>query len=427
MKPITAVLLGAGARGRYAYAPYALEHAEELTFVAVAEPHKARREAFARQYGIADEYVFESWEDLMAQGRLADVMFICTQDRMHYAPTLRALEQGYHVLLEKPMSPDPQECLAMEHAAAKHNRLLTICHVLRYTPFWSAMKRVIEERAVGDIVSIQLNENVGYYHIAHSFVRGNWRHAGESSPMILAKSCHDMDLLSWLMEQPCERVSSFGSLLHFRAEHAPEGAPERCTDGCPAEAACPYSAPRFYLADREGDWVRTITEDITPEGVMKALREGPYGRCVYRCDNDVVDHQVVAMEFRSGTTAMFSMCGFTHDCSRSIQVMGTHGEIRGYMEHNRLTVHRFAAGEAEEIRVDVAAKGHGGGDAGIVSDFLRQVASGDASSSKTSAAASVQGHLMAFAAEESRLQGGKPIALEELRERYTPAIDSQAG
>lgn len=424
MNPITAVLLGAGARGRYAYAPYALEHAEELTFVAVAEPHKERRDAFAKQYGIAEDHVFESWEELMAQGKIADVMLICTQDCMHYAPTLQALEQGYHVLLEKPMSPNPQECLEMELAAAKHNRLLTICHVLRYTPFWSAMKRVLEEGAIGDIVSIQLNENVGYYHIAHSFVRGNWRNAALSSPMILAKSCHDMDLLSWLMDQPCERVSSFGSLMHFRAERAPEGAPERCTDGCPVEASCPYYAPRFYLEDQEGDWVRLITEDTSEEGVLTALREGPYGRCVYRCDNDVVDHQVVNMEFKNGATAMFSMCGFTHDCSRSIQVMGTHGEIRGYMEHNRMTVHRFASGESQEIHIEASAKGHGGGDAGIVRDFLRQLSQGAASSSLTSASASVQGHLMAFAAEESRLHGGKPIALSELRQRYAPSSDT---
>jgi predicted dehydrogenase len=418
---MTAVLLGAGARGAHAYAPYARKYPHELEFVAVAEADAGRREAFASVYGIAPERAFADWQEVFEQERMADVMIICTQDRMHYGPTVKALGAGYHVLLEKPMSPDPAECLAMERTAKLHGRQLSICHVLRYTPFWSALKRAIREGHIGDLMSIQLNENVGFYHYAHSFVRGHWRNADESSPMILAKSCHDMDILSWLMDRPCLRVSSFGALGYFRPDRAPDGAPLRCTDGCPAEAGCPYSAPRFYLGNSGKEWAAHFTPDLSGEGILKALQEGPYGRCVYRCDNNVVDHQVVNLEFEGGATATFSMCGFTHDVSRSVQVMGTKGEIRGCMEDGTLTIHDFLTRERTEIHTRRSAPGHGGGDEAIVRGFLELLRDGEGrkGASLTSAEASVQSHMMAFAAEESRLAGGQPVEIPAFRSRYS--------
>ncbi|WP_274364589.1 Gfo/Idh/MocA family protein [Paenibacillus thermotolerans] len=414
MKPIQAILLGAGARGGFAYAPYAAKYPHELQFVAVAEPNEERRVLFQQRFNVPKDRCFSTWEELPKEGKIADAAFICTQDQMHYEPTILALQLGYDVLLEKPMSPDPEQCLEMERAANETGKLLTICHVLRYTPFWSTLKSVIDDGEIGEIASIQLNENVGFFHMAHSFVRGNWRNSDLSSPMILAKSCHDMDIISWLMDRECVRVSSFGSLMHFREENAPEGSTKRCLDGCEAEAGCAYSAPRFYLGEGK-EWAKFFTENLSRESILEALRTGPYGRCVYRCDNNVVDHQVVNMEFEGGATATFSMCGFTHDCSRSIQIMGTKGEIRGYMESGRFTVYDFLTASQTEHKVQNSVSGHGGGDEGIVRDFLRAVRKQGRGETKTSARASVQSHLMAFAAERSRLAGGRPVNVSEFR------------
>ncbi|WP_442602232.1 Gfo/Idh/MocA family protein [Paenibacillus sp. KN14-4R] len=406
--PLTAVLIGAGARGFESYAPYALHYPHELKFVAVAEADPVRLAKAAETHGIAEGRCYASWEQLLAEEQMADIAVICTQDRMHYEPTIQALNKKYHVLLEKPMSPSPRECLEMELAAKKNDRLLTICHVMRYTPLWSRIKALITEKRIGDVVSIQLNENVGYWHIAHSFVRGNWNNSDKSSPMILAKSCHDMDVLSWLMDEPCTRISSFGSLMHFHECNAPEGSTARCLD-CPVETTCVYSAPKFYFSQEFGDWARHFTPDLTRENIIQGLRETDYGRCVYRSDNNVVDHQVVNMEFASGATAMFSMCGFTFEQERRIQIMGTHGELRA--EEDKITLYDFLTHQKTEITIPVQTSGHGGGDSGIVRSFLQEVRGYNGQEGLTSASASVRSHLMAFAAEESRLNGGKPIEL----------------
>src|SRR5699024_8541829 len=222
---------------------------------------------------------------------LADIAIVCTLDRYHFVPTMKALSLGYHVLLEKPMSPVPAECVAMERAANENNRQLAVCHVLRYTSFWDKIKEVIEAGTIGQVASIQLNENVEIMHMSHSFVRGNWNNKDKSSPMILQKSCHDMDIINYVMGKKCERVSSYGSLMHFREENAPKGAPSRCLDGCPAELTCPFHAGRYYLGEGKG-WARKFTEDDSREGIIKALNETAYGKCVFKSDNNVVDHQV---------------------------------------------------------------------------------------------------------------------------------------
>ncbi|NOU88713.1 gfo/Idh/MocA family oxidoreductase [Paenibacillus sp. LMG 31460] len=408
MKQLTAIMIGAGARGA-AYANYALDYPHELKFVSVAESNPERLAKFAFQHGIPAERQYMSWEQILEEPKLADVAIISTQDRMHYEPTLKALKNKYHVLLEKPMSPDPEECIAMERAAKENERLLTICHVLRYTPFWSAIKRLLTEGRIGEVVSIQLNENVGYWHMAHSFVRGNWNNADKSSPMILAKSCHDMDVLSWLMDQSCLRVSSYGSLKHFHSGNAPEGASDTCIT-CAVEATCPYSAPRFYFGEGKA-WARHFTEELTRENIVKGLKETNYGRCAYKSDNNVVDHQVVNMEFAGGATATFSMCGFTRHQERRIQIMGTKGEIRG--EEGKITVMDFVTHENTEIQIPEQTSGHGGGDSGIVRNFLKEVSGYNGSESLTSASASVRSHLMAFAAEQSRLNNGQSIELDD--------------
>ncbi|MWV46078.1 gfo/Idh/MocA family oxidoreductase [Paenibacillus sp. HJL G12] len=427
MKPITAIVIGAGDRGMRAYAPYALAHPEELQIVGVADPNRLRREAFAKEHHLTEDQQFESAGDILALEKFADVAIICTMDTMHLEPTLKALQLGYHVLLEKPMSPVPAECVLMEQEAKKHNRLLTICHVLRYTPFWQTIKREIEQGAIGDIVSVQLNENVGNMHMAHSFVRGNWRNSDMTSPMILQKSCHDMDILAYIMDEPCERISSFGSLMHFHQGNKPEGAPSFCIEGCPAERDCQYHAVNYYMNEGRG-WARKITDHHTDEGILEALRSGPYGRCVYQTDNNVVDHQVVNMEFRSGATATFSMCGFTQDNTRIVQIMGTKGDIRGNMEDDTITVHSFVTKEKRLVPIEVSESGHGGGDAGIVRSFIDEVRHyGERNTeSLSSASVSVGSHLMAFAAEESRLHHGKAIDLSEYKNRLMLAETAAA-
>lgn len=410
MQPTTAILIGAGDRGARAYAPYALNHPNELNITAVAEPNDERRERIRQEHQLPRENCFSSWDDIFAAEKKAEIAIICTMDQQHFEPTMKALALGYHVLLEKPMSPDPQECIEMEQQAKEYNRQLTICHVLRYTDFWSTIRNVIVEGTIGDVASLQLNENVEIMHMSHSFVRGNWGNKEKSSPMILQKSCHDMDIIRYVLDKQCERISSYGSLMHFRRENMPEGAPLHCMDGCPAAQSCPFHAGRYYLGEGRG-WARKFTEDTSNEGIINALYETDYGKCVYQLDNDVVDHQVVNMEFEGGTTATFSMCGFTREQTRMVQIMGTKGEIRGNMEDNQISVYDFLTKQETIIKFNDPSGGHGGGDQGIMRDFLFDIQQSDERESTSSASASLSSHLMAFAAEESRLNKGASIEI----------------
>ncbi len=415
MRKISIALIGAGQRGEN-YSEYALRYPHEIQCVAVAEPNPVRRERYCNTYGIATEQRYTDWQALLAQPKMADAVLICTQDKYHFAPTMAALDAGYHVLLEKPMSPDPAECVAMGKRAAELQQHFLICHVLRYTNFFRTIKQVLDDGEIGHLISIQHNENVAFWHYAHSYVRGNWRNSKESSPMILAKSCHDMDILLWLAGADCRQLSSFGSLTHFRSENAPPGAPTRCLDGCPVADECAYYAPAFYLTGTTGWPASTISDDTSTEGLLQALQSGPYGRCVYHCDNNVVDHQVVTIEFVNGVTAAFTMCAFTNDVSRTIKLMGTKGEIRGIIDaqKNELEITNFIQGTRKTVYTPnkSGSQGHGGGDFGVMHDFVRLLQQGDKQRGRTSAAISVQSHLMAFAAEESRLSK-KVILLDE--------------
>ncbi len=422
---LTAVLIGAGGRGRFVYGAYAEKYPEQLKIVSVAEPDNERREMIAKAHTIPFSRLYDSWEEVLTNRRIADIAIISTQDQMHYEPTLRAMELGYDVLLEKPMSPNIDEVIGMALASREHNRLLTVSHVLRYTPFWSKIKELITTGSIGEVVSVQLNENVGYFHMAHSFVRGQWNKARDSSPMILQKSCHDMDILFWLIDRRCLRVSSFGSLKHFCSENAPAGSAFRCTDGCAVERECPYSAIRIYREDKTNEWSRFITNELTDAGIEHALQKGPFGRCVYHCDNDVVDHQVVNMEFEGGATASFTMSGFSHDVSRTVQIMGTHGEIRGYMEKNEITLFPFGQ-EPIKLTPAIGEGGHSGGDEGLIREFLKEVRNKHPMSNQglTSAETSLQSHLIAFAAEKSRLNNGNSVELATMEQLSNVYVNS---
>lgn len=404
MKKVKAILVGAGARGMGAYASYALKNPHELEFVAVAEPDKERRDKFQKLHNLPDDMCFSDWKELLSKPKLADAALICTQDRMHFEPTIMAIEKGYHILLEKPISPDPRECLIIEEKAREHNIVLSVCHVLRYTSFFTTIKKLLDDGKIGRLISIQHNENVGYWHQAHSFVRGNWRNSKESSPMILQKSCHDTDILLWLVGAECVNVSSFGSLTHFKSECAPKGAPKRCLDGCPAADECPFYAPKIYLTEDTGWPTSVISMDTSIEARTKALQEGPYGRCVYHCDNDVVDHQVVNMEFSNEVTVAFTMCAFSNKINRTIKLMGTRGEIRGDMHKNEIEITDFNTGNVETIQLQESKSGHGGGDYGIMRDFIKLVLQDGKVQGLTSASVSVQSHMIAFAAEKARLE-----------------------
>lgn len=421
MAKVKVAVCGFGIRGAEAYASYQKLRPEELELVAVADPRADRRELARREFGVKPECCFESGEALLAAEKQADVLIIATQDTDHIRYALPALEKGYHLLLEKPISPDLAECVALREKAHECGRVVIVCHVLRYTQFYQKIHDLLRAGTIGRIQSLVATENVAYWHFAHSYVRGNWRRQDESSPVILAKSCHDMDIIRWLVGKPCLRVSSFGSLDWFREENAPEGCGKRCLD-CGAKADCPYDAEKIYLANaksgyRSGtrQWPLTVlTSDVTEENLYAALREGPYGRCVYHCDNDVADHQVVAMEFEDGITATFSLSAFTQNCYRTILVMGAMGEIEGNLEENVVYVRRFGQPEEKILLdpVDDEFAGHGGGDSRMM-EYLCRVISGGESEALTSVDASVESHIMALAAEESRVNGGKAIELKD--------------
>lgn len=409
MKQVTAIVLGAGARGNV-YARYAKKTAGQFAVVGVAEPNEARRQRFAEEYHVPQENVCASWEPLLERPRMADVCIICTLDQMHTAPAVKALALGYHVLLEKPMATTEAECRMIAEAAETSGCVLSVCHVLRYTPFYSKIKEIVSSGKVGQIMCIQQTEHVGYWHQAHSFVRGNWADSESGSPMILQKCCHDLDIISWLADSRCARVSSFGSLTHFKPEHAPKGAPLHCLDGCPAAERCPYYAPRFYLEHpraAEDGFVDVLTTDHSRIGILRALQNGPYGRCVYHCGNNVVDHQTVTMEFENSVVASLVMTAFTADCHRTIEIMGTMGELTGDMEANIITVQPFLDKRPTVLRIDAQdAPGyhHGGGDRQLIQDFVQAVQEGDGKHNRTSARQSLQSHLMCFAAERARIE-----------------------
>ena len=408
MKRITMVIAGLGGRGHDIYGNYAMEHPDEVEIAAVADPRPERLELAQREWNIPAERCFATAEELFAQPQLADAAVIATQDRQHVVHAEAALKGGYHLLLEKPVAVDIEGCLEVLRLARRYQRHVVVCHVLRYTPFYNAIKRIIEDGRIGEVVTIQAMEQVGYWHQAHSYVRGNWRRADESSPMILAKCCHDMDILLWMTDSHCTKVSSFGSLGHFRVESAPEGAPEFCLDGCPLAESCPYDAERIYLRDK-GVHVPVIRKVVslenTDDSVREALRSGPYGRCVYHCDNDVVDHQVVNLEFENGVTASFTMCAFTWEGSRTVKIMGALGQITGDVEENEIQVVSFATGNKTVYRLNTDAAGHSGGDAGFMRDVVRQMQTDGAYAGRTNIAQSIESHLIALAAEESRVTG----------------------
>jgi predicted dehydrogenase len=448
-QPVDAVLIGAGERGALSYAPYALANPQELRFVAVAEPIPERRERFAQVHQISPDRVYSDWRSLLEQPRLAQAALICTQDQEHAAPALAALRLGYDVLLEKPMATTAEECRLLVETARQTGRQLHVAHVLRYTRHFQKMRQVLQSGVLGQVVHVSHSENVSWWHMAHSYVRGNWANQAESSPIILAKTCHDFDILVWLFGR-CQKLSSVGSLLHFRPENAPPGAPPYCLDGCPVAEECPFYAPFIYLGVRplmrsfaasasqplrglvqthlKAPWLTraasrvipplrrmadyrelpltAVAHDPTPENVMEALRRGPYGRCVYLCDNDNPDHQVVMMEFSGGISVTLTLHGHSHIEGRRMSIFGSHGSLEAHfgLGGSRIEVSEHRSGRRTVYDTSALTDGgHGGGDFALMEAFIRALRT-NGEMALTLAEQALESHLMAFAAEEARRQ-----------------------
>lgn len=452
--PVTAVMTGAGFRGREVYGQYAAKYPDKLKFVAVAEPDAARRKLFQQAHHIPDNMSFASWEELINtdNGKLADAAFICTQDNMHHRPAMAALKAGYDLVLEKPISPDLEECRQIAGTAKREGRIIQVCHVLRFTNFWRKIKEIVESGQIGRIIHYDHSENVSYWHFGHSYVRGHYKNKAASSPLILAKSCHDLDLMYWIFGEKPLSVQSMGELSYYRPENAPAGAPGRCTEGCPESEACPWHAPRLYVTAepllRIGrhapsrltrflahfalnhrktlkflsffnqrfksilNWDRfpstVITTDLSPEGKMQALREGPYGKCIFKCGNDVVDHQVTTYTFPGGSTGTLTLHGVSDLEGRELRIFGAKGAIRGYFRYNgeEITVTDFRYSKTQVVyKAGLSLGGHGGGDFGLMDSFVK-VMRGEISPHEAGADAenALEAHYMAFAAEDARVR-----------------------
>lgn len=409
MKPVTFLVAGAGSRGT-GYASFALHHPNQARVIGVAEPREFFRARLAKDHKIPAGAVTASWEELARRPKMADAVIVATQDRMHEAPAVAFARRGYHVLLEKPMAPTAAACRRIVREAKRARIIFAVCHVMRYTRYTRALKQVLAQGRIGEVVSVQHLEPVGFWHMAHSFVRGNWRNERTSSFMLLSKSCHDLDWLRHVIGEKCLRVSSFGALKHFRKAERPRGAGTNCLS-CRIEKSCAYSAKRLYLGmQKKGDrwWpLDVITQDFSKAGVTHALKTGPYGRCVWACDNDVVDHQVVNFEFAGRKTASFTMTAFTRMRDRETRIFGTKGELTG--DGRKIRIYDFLTQDTEEIDTEGHKTGilggHGGGDLGLVESFVAAVAKKDPSLVLSGPDETLESHLMVFAAEQARRQG----------------------
>jgi predicted dehydrogenase len=407
-KPITAITLGAGSRGNV-YGNYGSAFPNELNIIGVAEPIEIRNERYTAKHNIPEENRFPTWEHVFNRPKFADAIIITTPDNLHYGPCMKALEMGYDVLLEKPIAPTEKECRDILALAKKTGRIVGVCHVLRYAPYFIKLKAMIDSGVIGDLISIQHMEPIQHIHMSHSYVRGNWHNSKETTPIILAKSCHDLDILRWMIGKECKNISAFGNLKWFTAANAPEGSTNRCADGCAVESSCPYSALKIYHRDRDYTYVFDFPDDkaIHSEFILEQLRTTNYGRCVYKMDNDQPDHYVTSMEFEDGITASFSMEAFTSYHGRRTRVMGSLGDITGdmteFVHTDFLTMKQTKWDITVDDTKDYKNSGHGGGDWALATDWVRAVKNQDASLLTSTIDASIESHIIGFMAEKSRL------------------------
>lgn len=405
-KPVTAIVLGAGSRGN-TYANYGIQFPDQLDIVGVAEPIRLRKERFAKKHAIPAENCFDTWEQVFTRPKFADAIIISTPDDVHYKPCMKALEMGYDILLEKPISPSEQECRDILKMSKKTGRIVAVCHVLRYAPYFVKMRELIKDGAIGEVVSVQHFEPIEHMHMAHSYVRGNWHNSVKTTPILLAKSCHDLDIIKWVVNKPSKQITAMGNLKWFKKENAPHNSAERCID-CKVAKDCPYDAVRYYHDRRQRNYVFDLPEDKTQQGtfIMEQLRTTNYGRCVYRMENDQPDHYISNILFGDDVTASFSMEAFTSYHGRRTRIMGSMGDMVGDMDE--LVVTDFKSGKsitlvpkAEDVG-DYKNSGHGGGDWLLVRDFVQAVGQQNPDILTSTIEESIESHLMGFMAEKSR-------------------------
>ena len=403
------VLIGAGNRGTR-YTDEMKNRSDRFEVVAVAEPIESRRNDIKQKHNIPDNMCFTDWREMLKLGKIADIAVVATMDKEHFEPAMAAIDLKYNLLLEKPIAPTAKECKALNDAANKNGVKVVVCTVLRYTPLFIKIKDMIEKDVIGKIIAINHEENVGNVHQSHSYVRGNWGNEGRSANMLLAKSCHDLDLIQWLLGKKCNSIQSFGTLTHFRIENAPENTPDYCIQGCPIGNSCPYNAVKLYFDDKENEWFRTTcTREAEPtdEQVKNAITNTQYGKCVYKCDNDVVDHQTVNMLFEDDITVTFTMTAFNKG-GRAMHIMGTKGDIHAALgDDNETYIKHYDFESKKENTIvmtgaDGVTGGHGGGDGGIVETLYDYLSDDYSGCSVPSIEESYYNHMLVFAAEKSR-------------------------
>ena len=432
-KPVTAIIVGAGHRAMV-YSKLALTNPELLKIVGVADPNPIRRKQCMEKFGFSEDMCFENAQELAKKGKLADTIINGTMDEQHIETAVPLLNCGYDMLLEKPFAVNEEEMRGLVDCAKKNNSKVMICHVLRYTPFYYGIKKRIVDGEIGDIINIQTNEHVSYHHLSTSYVRGKWANSDKChTSMLLAKCCHDLDIIMWMMagNKPTQ-ISSFGNKMQFKPENAPKGAGTICMKDCPLVDTCVYSTKRLYIdhPDRWAFYVWDALEGIenpTIEDKIKLMKsDSPYARCMYKCDNNVVDHQSVLINFASGATATHNMVGGSSEPRRNIHIIGTKGEIFGNFEESKFYVSKIDPspdahnGECriEEVDLNVngdmvgAYGGHGGGDERLAEDFVKFIQGEKPSLACTSIFDSVAGHLAVYLADESREHGGQPQKVE---------------
>lgn len=425
MNKVKVAVIGAGVRGTYAYAPYILENPHLCEIVAVAETKKGRRDLFSQRYNLKDGSVFESAERFFESEKIADAVIITTSDDRHYNYAKLALEKGYHVLLEKPMANSLDGLVHLKELSEIYNdKILMTCYVLRYTEFFKKLKDIIDSKELGELVSIQHNENIGYWHFVHSYVRGNWRNSSDTSPIILTESCHDMDILLYLTGSQCRKVASFGKLKHFNSDSFKLTMSENCYR-CSEEEHCPYSCKKIYL---ENTRILNNAVHINPtkENLDNILKEGPYGRCVYRCDNNVVDNMVSIIEFENDVTATFNLSAFTKECNRTIKLMFTNGEVGGSFKDNEIRIKKFGQDKEELINTYKDDLSQNEGNINLIKSFIRLVSEDNINKDGNNIKEAIESHVMAFAAEYSRVSE-EVVHIDEFFEnaiRMTNEIES---
>ncbi len=423
-KPITAIIVGGGHRS-FIYADYALEHPDELQIVGIADPDKSRCEAAVKKYGFAAENCYNSAEELATKGKLADAIINGTMDKDHVKTSLPLLKAGYDMLLEKPFAVNQEEMMTLIDTVKENGNKVMICHVLRYAQFYKQIKQIIHDGKIGDIISIQLCEDVSYHHYATSYVRGKWGNSNKSgTSMLLAKCCHDLDIMMWLMEDvKPEFVTSTGTLQYFNKKNAPADSGERCMVDCKYVDTCNLSARRIYL-DMPEKWDFYVWPELHHasygEKYEYLKNTSPFGKCAFKCDNNIVDHQTVMIQFKGGATGSHNLTGGTAFSQRIVRVIGTKGEINGTFESQKFTVsyinpHKENDHISETFDLSDACSafiGHGGGDHALVTDFIQFVTGGETSISCTDIIDSISGHMIVFAADKSMQNGGIPIKTE---------------